>query len=86
MLEDPEPGAPIEDGLKLALAPEGRPEALSATAELKPPAMVLLTVVLPEDPWAIDSDDGAAEKVKLGVPPPLVVTETSSIRNVVGSM
>lgn len=75
----------MDDGLKLALAPAGNPDALNATTELNPPAIVLVTVVLPDDAWATDREDGAADKLKLAVPPPVVVTETSSIKNVVGS-
>jgi hypothetical protein len=36
-VELPLPGAVIEVGLKLAVTPAGKPEAESATAELKPP-------------------------------------------------
>jgi hypothetical protein len=50
MVEDPDPGAPIEDGLKLAEAPEGRPEALSRIDALKPPETDVVMVLAPEDP------------------------------------
>jgi len=39
----PEPGAAIEDGLKLMVTPAGCPVALSAIAELKPPETVVVT-------------------------------------------
>jgi hypothetical protein len=45
--EDPEPGAAIEVGLKMALAPVGNPAADSATEELKLPEIVVEMVVLP---------------------------------------
>ena len=45
-VELPEPGAARVAGLKDAVAPEGRPLALSATTELNPPATV--DVMLPE--------------------------------------
>jgi len=44
----PEPGALIDAGLKLTVTPEGSPEAVKATAESKPPEMVVVIVDLPE--------------------------------------
>ena len=49
-VELPLPGAAIELGLKLAVTPEGKPEADSDTAELKPPLTVVEIVLLPELP------------------------------------
>src|SRR5260370_521204 len=49
-VELPEPGAAIEVGLKAAVAPVGRPLALSETAELKPPETAVVTVELPDAP------------------------------------
>ena len=49
-VELPLPGAAIEVGLKLAVTPEGKPEADSETAELKPPLTVVEMVLLPEAP------------------------------------
>src|SRR5262245_26494106 len=49
-VEEPEPGAAIDAGLKLALAPEGSPETNSETAELKLPLMVVETPVVCELP------------------------------------
>ena len=46
-VELPLPGAAIELGLKLAVTPEGRPEADNATAELKPPLTAVEILVLP---------------------------------------
>src|ERR1700722_1383511 len=43
----PEPGAPIEVGLKPTVTPVGWPVADKATAELKPPAIVLVMVEVP---------------------------------------
>ena len=40
--EVPEPGAPIEDGLKLTVTPEGWPVADNAMAELNPPETVVV--------------------------------------------
>ena len=49
-VEIPLPGAAIEAGLKLAVTPEGKPEAASETAELKPPLIVVEIVLVPELP------------------------------------
>ena len=49
-VELPLPGAAIEVGLKLAVTPAGRPEADSATAELKPPLTVVEIVEVPVPP------------------------------------
>jgi len=51
-VELPLPGAAIEAGLKLAVTPEGSPDADKDTVELNPPRTVLETVVLPELPWS----------------------------------
>src|SRR3954469_2387003 len=45
-VELPEPGAAIDDGLNEAVTPDGRPEAESAIAELKPPETAVVTVEL----------------------------------------
>src|SRR5262245_25398501 len=63
---DPEPGAAIDEGLKPAVTPEGRPEADNDKAELKPPEIVLEIVELPEAPCEIVSDDGDAAIEKSG--------------------
>ena len=49
-VELPLPGAAMELGLKLAVTPDGKPEADRVTAELKPPVMVVETVLLAELP------------------------------------
>src|SRR6267378_7621342 len=49
-VEEPEPGAAMPAGLKLAVAPAGKPEALSATLVLKLPLKLVLTVVDAEPP------------------------------------
>ena len=86
--EDPEPGAAIDVGLNAAVAPVGNPDALSATAELKPPATVVAIVLVPWAPCATDTDAGKAEMVNAGavtvsdtvavcvIPPPVPVTVT----------
>src|SRR5947207_375687 len=60
MVDEPEPGAAIEVGLKLAVAPVGRPLAESEIAELKPPETVVLIVDVPEVPCTSGSEAGDA--------------------------
>ena len=74
-MEDPDPGAAIVDGLKLAVAPEGSPEALKDTGELKPPVIVLVIVVAPLAPWFMLSDGGDAAMVN----PPAGFTVSESV-------
>jgi hypothetical protein len=74
-VELPEPGAAIEDGLKEAVTPEGRPEAEREMAELKPPETAVVTVTLPEPPCAMDVELGEAVIVKSGVVVAVGVTE-----------
>ena len=66
-VELPLPGAAIEDGLKLAVTPEGSPDADKDTVELNPPLTVLETVVPPELPWVSDRLAGEALIAKSGV-------------------
>src|SRR5579859_913011 len=63
----PLPGAAIEVGLKLAGARDGRPEADSDRAELKPPLTVVEIVLLPDVPCVTLSEAGEAVTVKSGV-------------------
>ncbi len=74
-VELPEPGAAIEDGLKEAVTPAGRPEAESAMAALKPPETAVVTVTLPVLPWTIEIEVGEAAIVKSGVVVTVGVTE-----------
>jgi hypothetical protein len=75
-VELPLPGAPIEDGLKLAVTPAGRPEADSEIAELKPPLTVVEIVLLPEPPCATDKLVGEALTVKSGLAAAFTVRAT----------
>ena len=49
-VEVPEPGAAIGDELNAAVTPVGRPDAVSATAELKPPETAVVMVLVPVAP------------------------------------
>lgn len=64
MLDVPAPV--IDVGLKETLTPEGSPLAVRAMAELKPPVTVLVMVVDPALPGAIDTEPGEAERLKPG--------------------
>ena len=46
-VEVPEPGAAIEAGLKLPVTPDGRPEAVKATAASNPPETAVVTTTCP---------------------------------------
>ena len=61
---DPAPGAPIDDGLKLAVAPAGKPDAESIIDELKLPEVVVVIVDMPELPCGIVSADEEADSEK----------------------
>lgn len=66
-VELPLPGAAMDAGLKLAVTPDGNPDADSDMAELKPPAAVVLMVLVPELPWVSERLAGEALKAKSGV-------------------
>lgn len=73
-VDEPDPGAAIEFGLKLTVTPVGAPEEVSATAELNPPETAVVTVEPPLLPATTETDDGEAEIAKAGVcvvPPPV---------------
>jgi hypothetical protein len=72
MVEFPEPIT--EAGLKLALAPDGRPDALNVTVLLKPFWEVTVTVEIPWLPRASVSEVGLAEIEKFGAVPTVNVT------------
>ena len=71
--DEPLPGAAIEDVLKFAVAPAGKPDALSAIAELKPPEIVLAIVEVLELLCAMENTEGFAEIVKSPAGPPAVL-------------
>lgn len=65
-VEVPEPGAEMVEGLKLTVTPEGWPVAVKATAALKPPDMVVVTVVEALLPRLTLTEVGEVETAKLG--------------------
>jgi len=69
MVEDPEPGAGMELGLKLTVTLLGWPLADKVMAESKPPEIAVVIVEWPELPLSTVIDVGDALMVKLGVVP-----------------
>jgi len=57
----------------VAVTPVGRPATLSVVAELKPPVLVTVIVLVPLLPWVTASEAGAAATVKFGVEVALTV-------------
>src|SRR5258706_12578296 len=62
-----ERGAAMGLGLNVAVAPVGRPLAVSATAALNPPEIAVVTVDAPDAPCTTESDGGESEIEKSGV-------------------
>jgi hypothetical protein len=66
-------------GLKLIVTPVGCPEAVKATAPLKPPETELVIVLVPEAPGAADTEPGAVEIVKAGTATEVTVSVTFAV-------
>jgi hypothetical protein len=88
-VEFPEPGDAIDAGLNAAVTPVGKPDAVSATADLKLPEIAVVMVLVPFAPGATVSNGVAAEIVNVAgavifritkdvcvTPPPVAVTVT----------
>jgi hypothetical protein len=67
-MELPEPGAGIVCELKLAVTPEGIPDADRLIAPLNPPLIVAVTVDVPALPCGMVRAVGKADMVKLACP------------------
>jgi hypothetical protein len=78
MLDEPLPGAVIDVGEKLAVAPAGKPDAESAIDELKLPEIEVLIVEALEPLCAIVNEDGDAEIAKSGGVPEVVTVKAKS--------
>lgn len=74
-VELPFPGAAMLPGLKLAVTPEGRPEADNEIAELNPPLTEVVIVLVADPPCATDTLVGEALTLKLGVAVAVIVSE-----------
>lgn len=67
MVEVPEPGAAIEEGLKLTVTPAGWPLVDKATAESKPPETAVVIVEEPLLPCTTLTEAGEAEMENEGL-------------------
>ena len=76
IVDFPDPGAAMDEGLKLTVTPDGRPDADNAIAALKPPETVAVILEVPEPPQASKRDVGEALMVKL---PPAPADVTVSV-------
>jgi hypothetical protein len=65
-VEEPDPGAAMLEGLKLAVTPVGMPLAERATASSNPPETEEVTVELPLFPCVTLTDAGLAASSKVG--------------------
>ena len=79
MFDVPEPGAGMEVGAKLAVTPDGRPDADRAIAESKPPEAAVVIVVLAGLPLVTAKMLGAAEMLKLPVTVEVTVRVTVTV-------
>ena len=70
----PEPFV-IGFGLKVAVTPEGKPDADRLTLPVKPPEGVTEIVVFPPLPWTTVTLEGVAESEKLGLATGFTVRE-----------
>ena len=67
IVELPEPGAAMDEGLKLTVTPAGWPLAVKATAESKPPETVIVIVEVPLLPCTTLTEAGEAEMANEGL-------------------
>ncbi len=65
-VDDPDPGAAIDVGLKLTVTPAGWPLADKATAVSKPSSALVVTVEVPLLPCTTETEVGEADSVKVG--------------------
>lgn len=63
---DPLAGGITGLGLNVVVTPLGRPAVLRATASLKPPVEVTVTVTVPLVPWTMVMEVGLLERLKFG--------------------
>ena len=78
-VEEPEPGAAIEVGLKPTVTPVGAPDDVSAITELNPPETAVVIFEVPLLPAVTVTAVGDAEIVKAGVAAAVTVSETEVV-------
>lgn len=66
IVDEPEPGAAKDFGVKVTVKPLPCPEADRVTAELKLPEIAVVTVEAAEDLLATVMEPGEADRVRLG--------------------
>ena len=54
----------VDDGLKLAVTPEGKPLALRVTLPVNPPIAVTVMELVAVPPWATETLEGLADNEK----------------------
>jgi hypothetical protein len=79
IVEVPAPGAAMEDGLKLAVAPAGRPLADREIIASNPPETVVVAVAVPAPPCATVTEAGLTAKEKAGLLLEVTVSETEVV-------
>ena len=79
-VEVPEPGAPMDDGLKVTVTPMGWPLAERAMAELKPPPTIEVMVEPPLLPRRTETEPGEADTENDGTGGPV----SAAIRPLLG--
>jgi len=73
-VDDPDPGAAMEVGLKVAVTPLGIPDADRAIAVLNPPETAVVIVEPPLLPCATETEVGEADRVNAGVAAAVIVS------------
>ena len=79
IVDVPEPGAAIDEGVKVIVTPDGAPVADNAMDELKPPETFVVIVTLPECPRLTVSEVGEALMVKSGLAPAVVTVKDTVV-------
>ena len=74
IVDDPEPGAAIDVGLKPTVTPLGWPVADNPIAESNPPETAEVIVDVPWEPGATETEPGEGEMLKVAVEVTVKVT------------
>ena len=70
---EPSSGGVTVTGSKVAVTPDGTPEIVRSTAELKPLSEVTVIVEVPKSPWTMVRESGEAEIEKSGTAAGVIV-------------
>ena len=77
--DEPEPGAPIDVGLKLPVTPDGMPVADKAIVPLKPPETVVVTTAYPLWPCSRYPEVGETEMANVPAEAAVTVSDTVAV-------